>query len=387
VLQVVREAEALDDYARLEAKETADLAETVREGFDAILRAIAEQRALRDDDVAFLWPHIRRRTAAGVSEGDMLAVVRIFQRVLWERIVELAGDDQEGTSVAVILARPLFDYIEVLSDTVNKAFLEAGEAIASRSSSARAELLELLLSGAPPAPGATLNAARAAGLDGDAQLVVIVAREPATAGDRTPLQIVSNVVARAAGSGVEPLSVVRDDEVVVVAPVCEHDAPRLADRVEAGHRRLTERGISAAIGASTVHQGLGEIPAAYSEACLALEQVRESAGVLVLSGLDVLDYLVLRAGDRTAWRLVPAPVREFIEDDATHGGVLSATLVAYAACDLSVKLAAQQLFVHPNTAHYRLAKIETRTGCDVRKLRDLQLLTTAVQLYRGCRAG
>jgi DNA-binding PucR family transcriptional regulator len=75
-------------------------------------------------------------------------------------------------------------------------------------------------------------------------------------------------------------------------------------------------------------------------------------------------------------------VREFVDDDALEGGVLSATLLAYSGCDLSVKLAAQQLFVHPNTVHYRLAKIEARTSCDVRKLRDVQQLLTAISIRR-----
>ena len=385
VQQVVREAGALGDYARLEPDETDDLAATVREGLDAILDAIAQKRSLDRRDVAFLWAHIRRRTAAGVSEGDMMAVVRIFQRVLWDAIVELAGDDEDGRSTALLLARPLIDYIDVLSDTVNRAYLEAGAALAPDAGNARCELLELLLSGAPPAPGETLNEARAAGLDGDPQLVVIVARAPAPAGDQTALRVAANALARAPGSAARALAVVRDQEVVVVAPAQAQPSELVADGVATAHAGLVERGIELAIGASTLHQGLVDIPAAYAEACLALEQVRGSAGVLALCGLDVLDYLILRAGDRTAWRLVPAPVREFVEDDAGRGGVLSATLLAYAGSDLSVKLAAQQLFVHPNTVHYRLAKIEARTACEVRNLRDVQQLMTAIQLYRSGR--
>jgi hypothetical protein len=387
VRQVVCEAVGLDDYARLESGETEDLADTVREGLDAIVRAIGERRSLDSDDVAFLWPHIRRRTAAGVSEGDMLAVVRIFQRVLWDAIVELAGDDEDGRAAALILARPLIDYIDVLSDTVNKAYLEAGETIASYASHARLELMELLLSGAVPPPGATLNAARAAGLEGGAQVVVIVARPLPETVDRMGLQVAANTVARAAGGTVEPLAVARADEVVVVTALRGREPENVVRGIEAGHQRLLERGIALGIGASTVHEGLDRVPAAYAEACLALEHVRDSPGVVALCGLDVLEYLIVRAGDRTAWRLVPAAIRTFVEDDARQGGALSATLLAYVACDLSVKLAAQQLYVHPNTAHYRLAKIEARTGCEVRKLRDVQLLSTAIRLHRSNRSG
>lgn len=384
VRQVVAQAGTIDGYAGLDPGQTADFADTVREGLDAILRAIAEQRSFDDDDVAFLWPHIRRRTEAGVSEGDMLAVVRIFQRVLWDAIVELAGDDEEGRAAALILARPLIDYIDVLSDTLNKAYLEAG--VTSHASKVRSELMELLLSGTPPAPGAPLNAARAAGLEHSAQLLVLVARGPSPAIGQPTLRIAANELARAAASAIEPLAVVRDDEVVVILPTRTGETHDIAARLQDTQRRLLERGIALAIGASTVHEGLDDIPAAYADACLALGQVRESGGVLALSGLGVLDYLILRAGDRRAWLLVPAAVRGFVENDARQGSVLSDTLLAYVACDLSVKLAAEQLFVHPNTAHYRLAKIEARTGCDVRNLRDVQLLTIAIRIRRGSHA-
>jgi hypothetical protein len=383
VRQVVSEAGAMDDYAALDADETADFAETVRQGLDAILRAIADQRSFDGDDVAFLWPHIGRRTLAGVSEGDMLAVVRIFQRVLWDAIMELAGDDEDGRAAALILARPLIDYIDVLSDTVNKAYLEAGEVMPSHASKVRGDLMEMLLSGTPPAPGATLNAARAAGLEHSRPLLVLVARAGSQAVGGPTLRVAANALARATGCVIEPLAVVRDDEVIVILPAPESDTRGIAATLEALQRRLVDRGIPLAIGASTVHQGLDDVPAAYADACLALEQVRGSGGVLALSGLSVLDYLILRAGDRTAWRLVPPAVRSFVEDDARQGSVLSDTLLAYVACDLSVKLAAEQLFVHPNTAHYRLAKIETRTGCDVRNLGDVQLLTIAIRLQRG----
>jgi hypothetical protein len=382
VRQVVDEAGTLDAYGRLNHAEATDFAETVGGGLDAVLAAISEHRSFRDDDVSFLWPHIRRRTEAGVSEGDMMAVVRIFQRVLWDAIVELAGDDDEGRTVALILARPLIDYVDVLSDTVNKAYIEAGEAIASHARTVRAEVVDLLLTGAPLPPGAALNAARIAGLDERAQLIVIVARRTAPGGDHMSLRVAATSLSRAAGSTSEPLAAVREGEVVVVAPVREQDKQLVARGLETAHGRLVERGIPLAIGASTIREGVRDVPAGYAEACIALEQVRASGGVLALNAMNVLDYLILRAGDRTAWRLLPATVRAFVEDDSGEGSVLSDTLLAYVACDLSVKLAAEQLFVHPNTAHYRLAKIEDRTGCDVRKLADVQLLTIAIRLHR-----
>jgi phosphoglycolate phosphatase-like HAD superfamily hydrolase len=380
VSDVVSGARDSGTYGRLDADQLADFAETVRKGFDAILRAMAEDRSFTDEDVRFLWPHIRSRTRAGVTEAEMLAVVRLFQRRLWDAIAELAGTEEDGRAAAFILARPLIDYIDVLSRVVNEAFAEAKEAIASRVSVVRRELIETLLSGAEPAPGPLLNAARASGLSDGCQLVVVVARPVAPAVDKAALPTAAQALARAAQDVVEPLGAVRGTEIVIVRPTADDEAKLLAESLQNVYQRLTDEGLQLAIGISTVHEGLGEVPAAYQEACVALERVSESGGVLGLSGLAPLDYLVLRAGDRTAWRLVPPAVRSFVEEDARQGGTLRDAVLAYVESDLNVKLAAERLFVHPNTAHYRLSRIEERTGLSARRFADLLLLLIAIRL-------
>jgi hypothetical protein len=380
VSDVVSEASSIRGYAELEQSQSADFAQTVREGLDAILRAMSDERAFADDDVAFLWPHIRRRTEAGVSEGDMLAVVRLFQRAVWDAITELAGDGEDGRAATLILARPLIDYIDVLSRVVDRAFVEAEEAISSRTSAVRQEVVDILLSGGSLAPGSQENAARRAALAQTGQLVVIVARLHLEPADEGALGVAAVALARAARDAIEPLAVVRGGEVVVIRTTSETDAARVAAALSTVREQLEDRGISIAVGMSTVHDGLAAVPTAYHEASLALEELGDRAGVLALCEMGVADYLILRAGDRTAWRLVPPDVRAFVEEDARQGAVLSDTLIAYLSCDLSVKLAAERLFVHPNTAHYRLAKIEDRTGCSVRRLEDILLLAIAIRL-------
>ena len=67
--------------------------------------------------------------------------------------------------------------------------------------------------------------------------------------------------------------------------------------------------------------------------------------------------------------------------------MLIATLRAYAEADVNVKVAAALLFVHPNTARYRLAKIEERTGLDLRRFADVQELLIAVRIEELVSAG
>jgi len=44
---------------------------------------------------------------------------------------------------------------------------------------------------------------------------------------------------------------------------------------------------------------------------------------------------------------------------------------------------AERLYVHVNTAHHRLARIEEKTGCDLRRLSDVQELLVAIKLATG----
>jgi DNA-binding PucR family transcriptional regulator len=50
---------------------------------------------------------------------------------------------------------------------------------------------------------------------------------------------------------------------------------------------------------------------------------------------------------------------------------------------MNLRLAAQRLHVHPNTAQYRLRRIEERTGRNPRRVSDLLDLLVAITLDRS----
>jgi DNA-binding PucR family transcriptional regulator len=109
--------------------------------------------------------------------------------------------------------------------------------------------------------------------------------------------------------------------------------------------------------------------------------------VLCLSDLSAFEYLTT-GGDETARRLVPAATQAFVDDDLAQGGALTSTVLAYAEANLNAKAAAERLFVHVNTAHYRLARVAEKTGCDLRSLSDVIELLIAIRLaQRDRRAG
>jgi DNA-binding PucR family transcriptional regulator len=214
---------------------------------------------------------------------------------------------------------------------------------------------------------------------------MVIAAVPITPpDDELALRSAASALARAAGGVLRPLTVVRQDEIVIVRSLDGQDPCALTAQVEHAQQDLTRAGVELAVGLSTAFESTAELPEAYREACTAIESLGSAAGVLGLADLSAFDYLTLRS-DATARRLVVPAVRRFVAEDMANGGTLTTTLLAYAAANLNAKLTAERLYVHVNTAHHRLARIEEKTGCDLRDLADVQELLIAIRLAGGSR--
>ena len=69
--------------------------------------------------------------------------------------------------------------------------------------------------------------------------------------------------------------------------------------------------------------------------------------------------------------MIDPRLRAFLDEDRRAGGTLATTLRAFAAADLNLRVAAERLHVHLNTARYRLNRVEERTGRNPRHIADL----------------
>jgi hypothetical protein len=187
-------------------------------------------------------------------------------------------------------------------------------------------------------------------------------------------------LARTGGNGARTLSVVRQSEIVavpVLGPGAE--AGELCDRLQAVVGSLAGEGIRLALGISTPVAGPAQIPQAYQEARAVLDFVPEEGGVAALPRITPFQYLALRADD-TARHLVDPRITALLEEDRARGGVLTATIRAFAAADLNLRTAAERLQIHPNTAQYRMRRIQERTGRSLRSINDLVELLVAIAL-------
>ena len=61
------------------------------------------------------------------------------------------------------------------------------------------------------------------------------------------------------------------------------------------------------------------------------------------------------------------------------------TVQRFLDCDLNISLAARELYIHRNTLVFRLDKLKSLTGLDVRKFDDAMLLKMAMLIHRYLR--
>jgi sugar diacid utilization regulator len=173
--------------------------------------------------------------------------------------------------------------------------------------------------------------------------------------------------------------VTRQGEIVLVKAVMDEERPALREPLERACKQVASRGLTLAVGVSTVHDGVATLGDAYREASLALRRIARDGGVLSLPDTTSFEYLTLRE-DAVARRLIPPAIERFVAEDREYGGQLTRTLLAYAAADLNAKAAAEELLIHVNTAHHRLGRIAEKTGCDLRRLSDVIELLIAIRL-------
>ena len=367
-------------YAAQEASFFVDVRDQVRKHYRVKLHLLLEEREVALEDIAFARGAALRRARAGFALEDYLNAFRVAQQVFWEGVLACAADTPLGHEAALTLTAPLLRYCDFVSTHVGHAYVESQQYLVADADRERRDLLEHLLAGTMPTRGPLLAAARGYGIGAETPMMVALAVTVGPKADADTPHAASAMITRAVPRQEKILVVVRQAEIVAVPALCHGvDAAELCDHLEAAHDRLRREGTTLAMGISTVANGVAELPRACLEARTALGSVPDGGGLVALPRLSPLDYLVLRADDTARW-LVDGRLRAFLDGDRARGGVLTATVRAFADANLNLRLAAARLQVHPNTAQYRLRRIQERTGRNPRRVADLLDLLVAMEL-------
>jgi hypothetical protein len=358
-----------------------DVLDQVTRHYQTKLSAFLEGRTVTLEDISFVRGAATRRARSGFALEDYLNAFRVGQQVLWDATVACAGDRAVGREAALRLAGPQMRYVDFASTHAAHAYVEFAQHVVADADRERRDLLEHLLAGHMPANGPLAGAAQRYGLGADTRMMVAVAVLAGRADDADAPDAASAALARAGLHEASTLVVVRQSEIVAVPSLGPGiDPVEMCDGLERLQRRLRSEGLPLAVGISTVAAGVAELPRAYLEARAALECVVDpDGGVAALPRLSAFEYLARHADD-TAQRLIDPQLQAFLDEDRARGGVLTATIRVFAESDLNLRLAAERLQVHPNTAQYRMGRIEERTGRNPRRVSDLLDLLVAIAL-------
>jgi hypothetical protein len=383
-------------YEARDAEFHVDVLEQVGRHYRTKLAVLLEERTVTFEDIAFTRRASMRRAQAGFALADYINAFRVGQQVFWEAVVEHSGGSYAGHEAALTLAAPLMRYCDFASTHAANAYMEFQQYAAAEAVRESRDLVEVLLAGEMPTRGPQLAAAHAHGLatDPSAPLMVVAAvlvgQGAMTARTDRPGSVPGRgtdarhaacaAIARTGVNGLRTLSVVRQSEIVAVPALGPGGDPeQLCDRLQEVQESLLAEGIALAVGISTVVAGVEQIPRAYHEARAVLEFLPEDGGVAALPRLSPFEYMAMRADD-TARHLVDPRITGLLAEDRARGGVLTATIRAFASADLNLRAAAERLQIHHNTAQYRLRRIQERTGRNLRHITDLVDLLVAIAL-------
>ncbi|RSN71778.1 PucR family transcriptional regulator [Actinomadura sp. WAC 06369] len=358
----------------------ADVREQVGRHYRTKLAVLLEERTVTFGDIAFSRRASMRRARAGCTLADYINAFRVGQQVFWEAVVAHAGRSVAGQEAALTLASPLMRYCDFASTHAANAYMEYQRYAAAESVQASRDLVELLLDGEAPTRGPQLATAHAHGLGPESPLAVVAAVVVGGGAEADARHAACAAIARTVVGRHRTLAVVRRSEIVALPVLGPGGDPgELCDRLQAVQRDLADEGIVLAMGISTVVEGAADVPRAFQEARAVLEFLPEDGGVAALPRISPFEYMALRADD-TARHLVDPRVLDLLEEDRMRGGVLTATIRAFAAADLNLRAAAEHLQIHHNTAQYRLRRIQQRTGRNLRHITDLVDLLVAIAL-------
>jgi hypothetical protein len=346
--------------------------------FETFVTIVREDRLPIREEFPLTRSQALYRVGQGVSLADFLRAFRIGQLTFWDGLREAIGTDPAVKEAALAAVSRLMQVIEVGSSIAADAYLQAQQYRVADSERHNRDLIEDLLLGHPAATEPRLGILRAAGLFPDKGTLVISTRLIKSSVPDPAMHEIAATIRRAVGRDAGGLLALRHDEVVGLFPVAGRGA-RVIRALERAHAELRAAGVEIAIGASTVHAHLTDVPKAYDEARVARDGLAGCGGVLALSSLSTFNYLVL-SKEETARRLIAPKIRQFVEEDLAAGGSYLDTINAYVASDLNAKVAAELLHLHVNTAYYRLERIAERTGLDLRKLPEVIDLLVAVRL-------
>lgn len=346
----VTTAERLPVYRLVDEHERVQTAASV---VDMLAGALRDGRELGGDSLIELADYGRMRARQGVPLEDLSLAWRFAVRHVVEAIVELADD----STVALDLVRALSDRVDEATVAYTSGHHAAALDRARSEERLRAAFIVDLLAGRFE-PVESRRGAAQFGLEPDGEYRAIRAR----GGDYAVLNAVEAVLSPGRQNC---LLTIHDGHVVgVVSGAVDVDTDLLIAVGPAARLPLVDRSFRLASRILDVADELGEVGVqAFAQRCL---------DAAVAADQDLSRELMLG---------VLSPLQA-----AESADILIDTVETYLASGMRVDATATSMFIHPNTARYRLARFQDLSGCDLRLPERAFAAWWAIAAYRQSQA-
>ncbi|MEX1143186.1 MAG: helix-turn-helix domain-containing protein [Thermoleophilaceae bacterium] len=323
---------------------------TVSQHQRIVLDAVMGQRELTAEDVAFASEIGRRRATQGLPLHALIQAYNVAYRELWAALIAEAGASRgEIPGVMALAAGQTWDSVQRLSATVAEAHEESARARDLLRARIHRRFIELLAASDVPEE-VLFDLARSLGFDPDGKFQALCIAAGNLEGEQLErLESAVRHIGRAR-------CIVPDGELIVIlwqrAPAFE--VQEAVERVAGGHPA----------GVGVMREGLSGARLSIGDAERALAIALRRRGDVTFSD-DWLACVALQLEERLAVLLEPG----FRVAEAQPE--LLETVTSFAENGFSIAATARALYLHPNTATYRLARWKELTGWDPRSFRGL----------------
>jgi PucR C-terminal helix-turn-helix domain/GGDEF-like domain len=311
----------------------------------------------------------RNRAAAGVPLTIVLEAYRVGARFIWEQVARTARKVGASSDVVLAAGSELWQVLDTYSQELAEGYREEASARALSAEQQRSALFQALFEGHLAVTN-PWEAAQLLRLPQDRPLVVVAGEVPAVG--RHALPRIEQILRIDVGLS-STWRLLPDLEVGVVS------LPNPTALIDELANALSACAVGR-VGVSPPFSDLREMPSALTLARMAL------SSSLVGNGVTIFDRHLLEVA------AVSAP--DFMERLAkvALGGLdsipnkeritLLETFGAWLDSGGSAQKASEQLFVHRNTVHQRLRKLEMYTGQNLGDPRSVALITLAFEIDR-----
>ncbi|WP_223273430.1 PucR family transcriptional regulator [Nocardia cerradoensis] len=337
-----------------------DLQEGCRRFLTRVLELLAAKGAgaERDDVAAAIG---RQRAAQGVPLEAMQRTFRLGGRIVWEALMDRAGDMSPADFREIGTA--MWAVVDGMSSALVTSYRGAELDRVRRDERRRHALIEDVLSGRGRDAAFAAYAARELDLPAGGDYLVVVAR-----GEPQPLRL--GTESALAAMGIRSVRHDRGDHTVGIVALEQHSPQQVAELL--GPLVLGRAGLSPAV------DGLAEIDVAHALATLALDTApRDREATLTLLDDRYPEALLVRAPD-LAQRLVQRCLGPILALPARERDILLRTLTVWLAENCSAAHAAPLLHCHRNTVINRLQRAATLLGRPLEGRRHQFELTLAL---------